>query len=80
MTKVHLNLSPFLVGFLLVLVVADVAFVCVESCGEWGIDVYSRTCDDCDSLCISASDYLVHHTECRPANFPGYMICACCKS
>ncbi|RZC89304.1 hypothetical protein C5167_029207 [Papaver somniferum] len=80
MAKVHPSLSHFLVGFLLVLIVADVAYVRVESCGEWGKDVCSRTCDHCDSDCVSARDFLVHHTECRPANFPGYMICTCCRS
>ncbi|MCL7042977.1 hypothetical protein MKW94_030127 [Papaver nudicaule] len=78
MAKAHQSLSPFLIGFLLVLVVADVAYVC--ACGEWGGHVISESCDDCDSLCISASSFLVHHTECEPFNQPDYVACLCCRS
>ncbi|MCL7042333.1 hypothetical protein MKW94_028982 [Papaver nudicaule] len=81
MAKAHQSSSTFLIGFLLLLVVADVAYVCVGSpCGEIGGHVYSQSCDDCDSLCISASSFLVHHTNCVTANFPGYMSCQCCMS
>ncbi|KAI3980303.1 hypothetical protein MKX01_001374 [Papaver californicum] len=75
----HLSLSPFLIGFLLVLFVADIGSVRGEC--DVGTSVNVESCDNCDSLCISESDFLVNHTECRyvPVLFGHLLMCLCCR-
>ncbi|MCL7031191.1 hypothetical protein MKW94_022458 [Papaver nudicaule] len=84
MAKSHLSLSPFLIGFLLVLVFADVAYVRGQ-CDLHAVD----TCDgaNCDSFCVGASNFLVHHSSCESSVVRtrfGRVInmheCSCCRS
>ncbi|KAI3921561.1 hypothetical protein MKW98_013495 [Papaver atlanticum] len=82
MVKAHLSLLSFLIGFLLVLFVADIGYVR----GECDVGRRMRVEDgcygvDCDSLCISSCDFLVSHTECQFDEgyiFSGHY-CACCR-
>ncbi|KAI3854318.1 hypothetical protein MKW92_050070 [Papaver armeniacum] len=80
----HLSLSPFLIGLLLVLVAADIAYVSgqcdvgnrVGLVGSLGCNV------DCDNICRNASDFLVSHTSCEYVGNPlGYPVhyCVCCR-
>ncbi|MCL7045396.1 hypothetical protein MKW94_003887 [Papaver nudicaule] len=76
----HLSLlTPFLIGFLLVLVVSDVAYVCGQrECISGGV-VWGHDCgEDCDNACISASNFAVSHTEC--GTFLTLRYCECCRS
>ncbi|MCL7037767.1 hypothetical protein MKW94_026717 [Papaver nudicaule] len=77
----HLSLSPYLIGFLLVLVVANTAYVRGE-CDEGNrVRVSVEGCDDCDNMCRSKSDFQVSHTSClttRAAFFTDYY-CICCR-
>ncbi|KAI3986125.1 hypothetical protein MKX01_036434 [Papaver californicum] len=72
----HLSFSPFLIGFLLVLVVADIPYVRGEPCH---VEVYAwGQCHECDDACRSVSPVLVSHTVCLPDGETGVNYCACC--
>ncbi|MCL7028201.1 hypothetical protein MKW94_016775 [Papaver nudicaule] len=82
MVKAHLSSSTlFLIGFLLVLLVADLGYVRGDC--DVGRRMRVEACEDvdCDSLCISRSDFLVSHTECEIDE--GYIFagqyCLCCR-
>ncbi|MCL7042978.1 hypothetical protein MKW94_030128 [Papaver nudicaule] len=76
----HLSLSSFLIGFLLVLVVADVACVRVQGCDSGGSVQVDDCNQDCDSICRSGMDFLVSHTECHyTVSYALIAYCTCCK-
>ncbi|MCL7027380.1 hypothetical protein MKW94_025927 [Papaver nudicaule] len=86
MAKTLIRLSaPFLIGFLLVLFVTD-AYAQAIPC-DVGESVTVDGCEvDCDSLCVSASNFLVSHTRCSyyqgNYNYPHRPIitkCECCR-
>ncbi|KAI3964051.1 hypothetical protein MKW92_014294 [Papaver armeniacum] len=66
--------SPnFLIGFLLVLVVADTVYVRGECTVGNSVPVKSCPRSNCNSLCTIYSNFPVSHTECRSS------ICFCCR-
>ncbi|MCL7038376.1 hypothetical protein MKW94_005933 [Papaver nudicaule] len=83
MAKAHLSLSPVLIAFLLVLVVADVGYVRGQ-CEVHTVD----SCDgsNCDSYCVGASSFAIHHSSCVSLvlddGFGPYISdqCTCCGS
>ncbi|KAI3844706.1 hypothetical protein MKX03_037842 [Papaver bracteatum] len=81
MAKAPISLLFSLIGFLLVVFVADIGYVHGEC--DVGRRMRVEMCDgvDCDSLCISNSNFLVSHTECQFDEgyiFSGHY-CACCR-
>ncbi|MCL7042274.1 hypothetical protein MKW94_026655 [Papaver nudicaule] len=73
------SLSPFLIGFLLVLVAAEITYVHGDcDVGEY-VRVHLCRDADCNSLCISASSFLVSHTLCGVVDESGHAYCLCCR-
>ncbi|MCL7040849.1 hypothetical protein MKW94_012233 [Papaver nudicaule] len=77
MAKTHLSLSLFLIGFLLVLFVADIGYVCGQGC-DLLLLVEVGECRQCDDYCRSASPVLVGHTVCLYPRAVG-QFCMCCR-
>ncbi|MCL7048525.1 hypothetical protein MKW94_026762 [Papaver nudicaule] len=79
MAKAHLSLSPFLVGFLLVLFVAEIGYVhgenlCPGLHHGWKFALCSgENSEYCDEICISGMDFPVSHTFCSHG-----FSCVCC--
>ncbi|MCL7041742.1 hypothetical protein MKW94_019682 [Papaver nudicaule] len=74
----HPSLSHFLIGFLLVLVVADTTYV--HGACNVGLRVQVKRCAvvNCDSLCRFNSGFPVDHTECELGAF-SQSNCLCCR-
>ncbi|KAI3878497.1 hypothetical protein MKW92_042537 [Papaver armeniacum] len=75
----HLSSSPsFLIGFLLVLIVANTVYV--RGVCDVGNSVWVKSCprSNCDSLCRFASNFVVGHTECTVGPFQTNT-CLCCR-
>ncbi|KAI3952678.1 hypothetical protein MKX01_013640 [Papaver californicum] len=75
----HLSLSPtFLIGVLLVLIVADTAYVRGECVVGNSVSVKACSRSKCDSLCRIASNFSVSHTECEVGALR-LNRCLCCR-
>ncbi|KAI3854314.1 hypothetical protein MKW92_050066 [Papaver armeniacum] len=75
----HLSFSPnFLMAFLLVLIVANTAYV--RGACDRGNSVVVKSCarSNCDSLCRFHSNFIVGHTECSVGPF-NTNVCFCCR-
>ncbi|KAI3964054.1 hypothetical protein MKW92_014297 [Papaver armeniacum] len=75
----HLSWSPsFIIGFLLVLIVANTVYV--RGVCDVGNTVVVKSCarSNCDSLCRFYSNFIVGHTECTVGQFQINM-CLCCR-
>ncbi|KAI3876966.1 hypothetical protein MKX03_012297 [Papaver bracteatum] len=81
MAKVHLSLSTFLVGFLLVLIVSDFGLVRGQSCDTEGSVRIESTCessglDACRTACSSISGVL--SAVCKDDEDGETSTCTCC--
>ncbi|KAI3995483.1 hypothetical protein MKX01_004122 [Papaver californicum] len=75
----HLNLSSnFLIGVLLVLIVADTTYVRGECVVGNSVTVKACSRSNCNSLCRFASNFIVSHTECEVGAF-SINRCLCCR-
>ncbi|KAI3854313.1 hypothetical protein MKW92_050065 [Papaver armeniacum] len=75
----HLSSShSFLMAFLLVLIVANTAYVRGECVVGNTVVVKSCPRSNCDSLCRFYSNFIVGHTECTVGPFQTNM-CLCCR-